>query len=72
MQGRVKINNPFSYVLVVLHVRRYIKSTIKSNKINFKSELSGNRRVKDGYKVYISDGEPIHVSMDDIYGRKLD
>lgn len=68
-ENGMKINNPIGYILVKLHVRRYIKNKKLHNQFSFKDELARKTSEKKGYNVYISDGEPIFVSMEEIYGQ---
>lgn len=65
----MKINNPLSYILVKLYVRKYIKSMGKNRRYDFKNNFIKSNE-KTGHLVTLPDGEQIFVSMEEIYGVK--
>lgn len=64
----MKINNPISYFLTVLFVRRYIVNKGETKSVSFKEIHSSNTKSqKNGYLVHLPGSESIFVSMDEIY-----
>jgi hypothetical protein len=68
----MKINDPFSYFLVLIYVRKYIKNYNKNNVFNFQNEMMKRQPKREGYNVSLSSGEVIYVSMEEIYGKRLE
>lgn len=64
------INNPINYLLVNNYVRKYPP---KKKIFDFNSDfVSKNNYNKKGYNIDIGDGSKIFVSMEEIYGEKID
>ncbi|MFE6075728.1 hypothetical protein ACFVQB_14750 [Paenibacillus sp. NPDC057886] len=68
----MKISDPFSYLLVLIYVRRYSKNYKRDNIVNFQYEMMKNKPRRDGYNVSLPSGEVIYVSMEEIYGKDLE
>lgn len=68
----MKINDPFSYFLVRIFARKYIKNYNKNNVFNFQKEMTKRKQKKEGYNVNLPSGEVIYVSMEEIYGKRLE
>lgn len=68
----MKINDPFSYLLVRIYVRKYIKNHNKNNDFSFENEMTKRKPKREGYNVTLPSGEVIYVSMEEIYGKCLE
>ncbi|PZT57458.1 hypothetical protein DN757_02035 [Paenibacillus silvae] len=68
----MKINDPFSYLLVRIYVRKYIKSHNKNNDFSFENEMTKRKPKREGYNVSLPSGEVIYVSIEEIYGKGLE
>lgn len=68
----MKINDPFSYFLVRIYTRKYIKNHNKNNVFSFQNELIKRKPKREGYNVSLPSGEVIYVSMEEIYGKRLE
>ncbi|PIH59137.1 hypothetical protein [Paenibacillus sp. LK1] len=68
----MKINDPFSYFLVRIYTRKYIKNHNKNNVFSFQNELIKRKPKREGYNVSLPSGEVIYVSMEEIYGKVLE
>jgi hypothetical protein len=64
------INNPFSYILVVIYMWKFTRRGRKQ-KAFFKKPSKQKSLKKDGYLVDLGDGQSIFVSMEEIYGKQL-